>query len=98
MKVEIIPEVGDRFFVKKGEAIYFTNKHGGTGWSNSDYEEHYSGSQPEVEITKVWYDEEVGYRTWAKAINKDLIDYLDKVAHEKDKIIFLSQWSLQPIN
>lgn len=93
MQIEIIPEVGDLYNIKKS-TFYFTNLHGGTGDSSGRFEEKYTGPTPIVEITKVWYDDEVGYRCWAKAVNPELIYYLEMNAHPNDKRIFVSQWEI----
>lgn len=92
MKIEIIPEVGDTFIANK---FSFFNPQGGTGLSDWEYDEKYSGPPAQVEITKVWYDDECGYRCWAKAINQELIDYLKRMAAPKDQRIFVSQWDLE---
>ena len=95
MQLDIIPEVGDKFFIKEGEGFAFMNKSGGTGLSDWDFNEKYTGPKPHIEIVHVFYDDEVGYRTWAKAINQELIDYMDRVAPPNDKRIFVSQWDLE---
>lgn len=98
MKIAIIPEVGDQYKVKKpGKGILdfgfcFLNPHGGTGMSNWEHDEKFKGDAI-VEITKVWYDDEVGYRCWAKASNQEVKDYLLKVADTKE----LKQFGYQRI-
>lgn len=91
MKIEIIPEVGDKYrVVTHGwRGFAFMNKHGGTGLSDTFVGEAI------VEITKVWYDYETGYRCWAKAISQDLIKYLDVHAHPKDKRVFVGQFDIE---
>lgn len=98
MRTQIIPEVGDRFrIVDKLYGFAFKNPSGGTGMSNWEHDEKYVGADPIVEVTKVWYDYEVGYRCIGKAINEELIKYLDKVADPKDKRVFFSEHEIQPI-
>lgn len=91
MDISIIPEVGDTFLAK---SFAFKNKYGGTGLSNWDYDERYTRKPPKIVITKVWYDYEVGYRCWAAAVSKELIEYLERVAHDTDKRIFVSEHEL----
>lgn len=102
MITKIIPEVGDKYKVKKDKKPYswgfaFMNPHGGTGMSNWEHDEVFPGDAI-IEITKVWYDYEVGYRCWAKAVNQELKDYLLKVADPKDQRIFVSEHEIEVLN
>jgi hypothetical protein len=100
MKIEIIPEVGDTFKIKTDlhMGFGFKNPSGGTGMSNWEHNKKYQGPQPVIQITNVWYDEEVGWRCWAKPLNVELKKYMDKVAHPRDKRIFVSQWDIEELN
>lgn len=95
MKTRIIPEVGD-FFEVTGY-FCFHNKSGGTGISDSDFNEKYTGPTPIVQITKVWYDEECGYRCHAHPVNKELMEYLQIVADPNRQVVFVSEFDLRPI-
>lgn len=89
MQIQIIPEVGDQYNVKKQKpgvhdfGFAYTNKYGGTGMSNWDHEPKFAGTAT-VKITKVWYDDEVGYRCWAKPVNQELIEYLKENGNEAE--------------
>lgn len=97
MKIQIIPEVGDQFKIKKDIMFGFSfdNKAGGTGMSNWDHDPKYQGPTPTVQITKVWYDYECGYRCHAKAVNPELVEYLKKVS--KTSKVYVSEHDLQPL-
>ena len=98
MKTEVIPEVGDKFAIKNRRfGFSFTNKAGGTGMSNWEFDVKYTGTAPIVKITKVWFDEECGYRCWSEAVSPELIAYLKEVASPSDQRVFVSQWDLEVI-
>src|ERR1044072_5020964 len=97
MKVQIIPEVGDKYQLKtdKRNGFSFSNKGGGTGMSNWDFDPKYTGSTPVVKVKKVWYDDECGYRTICEPINDDLIAYLKKNASKME--VYASEFDLAVI-
>lgn len=97
MKKAIIPEVGDKYLVNQNEnkGFAFNNKGGGTGLSNWEYNERFAGKAI-VEITKVWYDDECGYRCWAIAVNDELKEYLERNCGE-DKCVFVGEFDIEEI-
>jgi len=101
MKINIVPEVGDKFRVKLGDGTlnwgfsYF-DKTGGTGMSNWGHDERFTG-EAIVEITQVWYDDETGYKCWAKAVNPELVEYMQRVAKPNDQRIFVGESDIEPI-
>lgn len=98
MQIQIIPEVGDQFEVKsKMYGFGYRTPAGGTGLSNWEFNEKYEAEKAIVKITKVWYDDECGYRCWAEAVNEELKQYIDRNAHATDKRIFVSQFDLVPV-
>jgi len=95
MKVEIIPEVGDIFEINldKKYGFAFSNKGGGTGMSNWEYDNKYTHNVAKVKITKVWYDDETGYRCWGEPVNAELKEYLNEVSSKQ--VVYVSQFDLK---
>lgn len=73
----------------------FYNKAGGTGLSDWQYDIKYTGKEAKVKITKVWWDYECGYRAWAEAISEELKEYMELVANDKDKRIFVGEFDVK---
>ncbi len=97
MKTQIIPEVGDKFAlnIKKPYGFAFSNKGGGTGMSNWEHDPKYTGKEAIVKVTKVWYDDECGYRTICEPVNKELIEYLKENAGKQ--LVYASEFDLMLI-
>lgn len=93
--VRVIPEVGYILEVKPSNMGFgFSNKAGGTGMSNWEYNERYEGPNPIVRIIKSWHDYETGWRTWAVPLNNEAIEYLKKVAHPDKQHMYVSEFDL----
>src|ERR1035437_2528389 len=68
----------------------FTNTAGGTGLSDWQYNERYSG-QPTVTAVKGWHDYETGYRFIGESDDPALNTYLDRVAKASDRRVFFGE-------
>lgn len=84
-----VPEIGDTIVLK---SFAFTNKHGGTGLSDWEYDEPFGIAK--VKVTKIWEDDECGQRGWGVPLysEKELIDYLKRNA--KNNTIFWSEFKI----
>lgn len=79
--------------IVKVSRFAFTNKSGGTGMSNWDYDEKFVG-EAEVEITKSWQDYETGERAWSRPITPALVEYMKRNAKPDDQRVFVGQFDL----
>lgn len=71
-------KVGDTIEVKQ---FCFTNPYGGTGMSDSQFDEKFTGKAV-LKITQLWDDYECGIRGWADPVNQELKDYLKRNAKQ----------------
>jgi hypothetical protein len=62
--------------------FYFINSAGGTGGSNWQWDDKYSGAPAELIINRIWFDYETGVRMVANPApdQPELIAYLDRNA------------------
>lgn len=88
MKTIKIYEVGDEITFTE---FAFNNVHGGTGLSNWDHDEKFSGVAGGT-ILKAWEDYECGWRFWVKPGSPDLIRYVKK--HSKKQIVYVSEFDI----
>lgn len=75
-------KVGDIIKLNK---FCFVNKAGGTGLSDWQWNEQFSGVA-EVKVTKMWYDYETGWKGWAEPINSELKEYLQRNAKQEEDV------------
>lgn len=77
------PQIGN---IATSTKFAFINKHGGTGLSDWEHDEKYSGPDVRFAITKIWYDYECGIRMHGQPIPRQskLEAYLDRVAFKGD--------------
>lgn len=73
-----VPEVGDTIILKE---FCYTNKFGGTGMSDCNWDEKYTDTI-KVKVIREWYDEETGQRGWGipDPEDKNLLEYLERNA------------------
>ena len=63
----------------------FTNPHGGTGLSNSSFNEKFKGTA-QIKITKLWFDDETGINGWAEPISEDIKEYMKRNAKQEMEV------------
>ncbi len=97
MPREQAPElfVGKMVFPKR---FCYTNKHGGTGLSDSTFEGDPVFPHAKIPaccvITKLWHDYETGINTWCAARGQATKGWLRKYAHPQDQRMFVSEFDL----
>lgn len=79
-----IPEIGDTITLKK---FAFTNKSGGTGMSDREFGEKFSGDAV-VYVTKAWHDYETGWRYHGNPISVELCEYMKRNAKRFSPVYF----------
>jgi hypothetical protein len=79
-----IPEIDDTVSLKE---FSFTNKHGGTGMSDSEWNEKFTGVAS-VRVIHAFYDYECGWRFWGTAVSDDLIQYMDRNTGKDKRVLF----------
>ena len=88
MKIKRIYEVGD--FVKFS-CFAFDNKSGGTGLSDSSFNESFKGVGVGI-VIKEWEDYETGQILHCRATSPDLLDYMRRNA--KNTTVFVSEFDI----
>jgi hypothetical protein len=85
-----VAEVGDTIVLK---SFCFSNKAGGTGMSDSKWDEIFVGNAQAI-VTKEWEDYECGQRGWATPhpSDKNLIEYLKRNAGKQ--VIYWSEFDI----
>ena len=81
---------GDTLSLKR---FAFTNKAGGTGLSDWEYDEQFSGNA-QVVVVHMFFDYETGWRYWGRAVSDDLIAYIDRNTGEDKRVLF-SEWDIE---
>lgn len=99
LHLQYTPEIGDSVKIVNARpyGFSFKNKAGGTGMSNWDHDQRYQGPTPVITLNDVFYDYETGYRCIGDAVNPELVEYLEKVAHPKDKRVFITEHNISPL-
>jgi hypothetical protein len=83
-------DIGDTVTVSE---FAFTNPSGGTGLSDWEYNERFSGVAKAV-IVEAWDDYEAGRRMIGRALSPDLCAYLERNAASDDQRVFLSEFDV----
>ena len=87
MPTKQLPTIGDFAVINR---FSYTNPYGGTGVSNGQYDAKLLTKQT-VKVIYSFYDDEVGERYFGIAVSQELIDYLNKHGHPKDRRVFFSE-------
>lgn len=85
--------VGQTVGVKR---FAFVNPQGGTGLSDWQFNERFSGKEAVCKITKLRHDEETGINMWAEAVAEDtsISSYMKKNAKTDDQRMFISEFDV----
>lgn len=87
----ILPEVGDKVAIK---SFSFTNKNGGTGCSDWEYNEKFSKPTATVTIVHAFEDWETGWIFHGASADEDLTQYMERLASAADQRIFFSEFDV----
>jgi hypothetical protein len=83
-----IYEVGDTISFSE---FAFTNKSGGTGLSNWNWNEKFTGDASGI-VTKAWDDDETGWRYHCIPTSSDLVAYLKRNASAR--VVYVSEFDV----
>jgi hypothetical protein len=86
--MKILYEVGDTISFSE---FAFENKAGGTGMSNWNWNEKFSGVASGL-VTVAWDDDETGWRFHCEPKSQDLIAYLKR--NSKKMIVYVSEFDI----
>lgn len=84
---KLIPENGEIVTIRE---FAFTNRSGGTGQSNWQFDERLLVPQ-KVLVNHCWEDDEIGWRYIASAISPALRSYLERNASPTDRRVFFGE-------